>query len=74
MNISFNMAYTKQEIENALEQMRPLKSRGLDGFGIAFLKQHWSTVGDTVFKAARTILKSVGMTFSLNSTCIALIP
>lgn len=67
-------AYIKEEMEETLKQMGAFKSSGPDGFGAESFKQHWSIVGEDVSKAVLAILSGTGMTSSLNSTFIALIP
>lgn len=70
MNFKLNMDYSKKEVEEALKQMRPLKSPSLDGFGRKFFQKHLPMVSDAVYEIVLTILRGVGMESSLNSTLL----
>lgn len=74
MNDNFIKRYTRAEFNEALKQMGPLESHGLDGFGACFYQNHWSISGEKVSVSVLKILNGEGMTSTLNSTFIALIP
>lgn len=74
MNSNLTMEYTEKEVEEALKQMGPHKSPGPDSFSVEFYQNHWPTVGAAVSEAVLAILNGMGMTSSLNSTFITLIP
>lgn len=48
MNSLLCLDFSRQEVEEALNQMGPHKSPGPDSFGAGFFQHHWATVGDTL--------------------------
>lgn len=74
MNDYLNKSYTKEEDFKALQQMGPLKSPGLYGFGARFYQNHLETMGEDICNVVLKTLHSNGMNQSLNSSYLALIP
>jgi hypothetical protein len=74
MNAMLSAVFTPEEVDQALAQMHPLKSPGLDGFGASFYQKHWQIVGDEVRKVVLDFLNLGVFDQSINSTYIALIP
>lgn len=74
MNNSLPRNFTKEEVETTSKQMVPLKSSGLDGFGVVFYQKHWKTVGNDVCEAVLSIFHGESMNSSFNSNFNALIP
>lgn len=66
--------FTRVEIEEALQQMEPLKSPGPDGFGASFYQSYWSTVGDEVSAMLPDFRNGGQLNKDINSTYIILIP
>lgn len=40
--------FSRQEIQDALFEMSPLKALGIDGLHAQFYQSQWSTVGDSL--------------------------
>lgn len=74
MDEELGMIFTTEEVQEALNQMSPLKSLGLDGFVVGFYQQHWSIVKNDVCSAALDFLNNGIIIPTLNFTYIALIP
>jgi hypothetical protein len=74
MNALLSAVFTPEEVDQALDQMHPLKSPGPDSFGASFYQKHWQIVGDEVRKAVLDYLNLGIFDQSINSTYIALIP
>ncbi|GAU16656.1 hypothetical protein TSUD_326060 [Trifolium subterraneum] len=72
-NFFLNAPITKVEIQQALFQMHPDKSPGLDGFNPAFYQRFWEQCSDDIFSAASTWLERGYFPTSLNETNICLI-
>lgn len=53
--------FTKEEVEEDIKQMAPLKSPGPDGFGVVFYQKNWSIVGTDVYETVLSILYGEGM-------------
>lgn len=73
MNDALDRIFTNVEVFEALKQVKPLKSLGLDGFGASFFQKHWHIVGNEVCDIVLKIFQGTGMTPGLNSTFITLI-
>lgn len=73
-NNSLIALMTDMEIENALHQMHPTKSPGLDGFNVGFFQFHWETVGGVVLGMVKSFFQSGRLLRELNHTNIVLIP
>lgn len=71
--LDINRIFTREEVEQALFQMGPLKSSGLNGLGACFYQKFWKVVGGDICAAVLKILRGDGMIPSLNPTYIALI-
>ena len=74
MNDDLIHDFTAHEVEQALNQMKPLTAPGLDGLPPIFFKSCWDIVGQDVIAASLTILNSGVMPENLNHTFISLIP
>ncbi|KAF5459673.1 hypothetical protein F2P56_019600 [Juglans regia] len=74
MNESLEKVFMREEVEEALKMMGPLKSPGPHGFGACFFQSFWHIVGDDVCGAVLQFLNGGTMVSSLNYTYIALIP
>ncbi|KAF5452149.1 hypothetical protein F2P56_027179, partial [Juglans regia] len=74
MNVNLTRSFTRLEVEDAINQMAPLKSPGPDGFGTCFYQKHWHIVGNEVCKTVLTWLNGNPMDSQVNFTYIALIP
>lgn len=74
MNAELTKCFTAVEVEQALKQMKPMTTPGLDGIPPLFYKSYWSTVGPEVIDATLSILISGTMPPLLNHTFISLIP
>lgn len=74
MNDELLKLFLREEVEQALYQMAPLKAPGPDGFSAGFFQTHWETTGDEVCRAVLDTLNSGIMPSFLNMTHIALIP
>jgi hypothetical protein len=74
LNEMLSAEFVEKEINLALAQMHPLKSQGLNGFGVSFFQYHWGNIGDEVRKSILNFLN--GGTFDplINDTFITLIP
>ena len=46
---------TRDEVQNALFQMNPLKALGVDGIQALFFQKHWSVVGESLFSVVKDI-------------------
>ena len=66
--------FVRAEIDEALQQMEPLKAPGLDGLPPLFYQKFWNTIGDDVSTAILNCLKSSFIPPSINHTFITLIP
>ncbi|GAU32650.1 hypothetical protein TSUD_218990 [Trifolium subterraneum] len=73
-NFFLTAPITKIEIRQALFQMHPGKSPGLDGFNPAFYQRFWEQCSDDIFSVASTWLERGYLLTSLNETNICLIP
>ena len=65
--------YVKAEINEALQQMEPLKALGPDGLPPLFYQKFWTTIGEDVSSAILNCLKSGFIPPSINRTFITLI-
>lgn len=74
MNMELQKEFTKLEVEEALNQMVPLKSSSPDGFETYFYQSYWTLVGDEVSTIVFKFLKGDEFVPLVNSTLIALIP
>ena len=46
---------TKDEVQNAIFQMSPVKAPGMDGIQALFFQKHWIVVGESLFLAIKDI-------------------
>jgi hypothetical protein len=74
MNSQLLGKVTKEEVHQALFQMAPLKSPGLDGFPPAFYQDHWNLVEEEVVTAVREFFNNGCIDPDINFTHIALVP
>lgn len=56
MHQKLNDRFTREEVEDTLRQMAPLKALGPDDFGAGFFHKHWKVVGKDVCVAVLKIL------------------
>ena len=66
--------FVRAEIDEALQQMEPLKALGPDGLPPLFYQKFWNTIGDDVSAAILNCLNSGFIPPSINRTFITLIP
>lgn len=66
--------FTREEFQDAVNQMHPDKSPGPDGFNPAFYQKFWPIIGDDIFKACVHWLSEGSFPSKLNDTCVTLIP
>ena len=65
---------TKDEVQNAVFQMSPLKAPGMDGIQALFFQKHWSVVGESLFLAIKDIFDGGSIDEAVCKTLIVLIP
>ena len=65
---------SKNEVEEAIQQMAPLKALGPDGFPPLFYQKFWPSIGEDVSKAVLNCLNLGSIPSSINRTFITLIP
>jgi hypothetical protein len=74
MNQNLVAPVTMEEIQNALNQLDPLKAPGPDGFPACFFQQNWEIFHQEVCDAIKYCFETCKLDASINSTVIALIP
>lgn len=74
MNDDLTKPFTKTEIEDALRNMSPDKSPGIDGISAMFYQQNWDLVGNLVAEGVLGVLNDGADPTKLNRTIITLIP
>jgi hypothetical protein len=74
MNAHLISDITDGEIEEAIFQMAPQKSPGPDGFPVEFYQDNWGELKEEVCAAIHHFFVTGCFDFSVNRTCIALIP
>jgi hypothetical protein len=74
MNNCLIAAFSEKEVKEALFQMFPTKSPGLDGFPAQFFQRHWVLCGTQVTSIILRILRGEEDATSINDTFIVLIP
>ena len=74
MRDRLDRSYSKEEVEVALNQMKPGKAPGPDGMNPFFYQHYYGTVGDDVSAAVLAILNGSPIPDDLNHTCVSLIP
>lgn len=65
---------TMLEVKQAVFDMAPLKSPGIDGLHALFFQSQWDLIGTTVFKEIQQFFQHGHLNEELNRTVIALIP
>jgi len=73
MNENLGVAFTQEEVWEALKEMGELKALGADGMPVLFYKKFWSMVGEKV-KEVLAIPNGADMPEGWNETVIVLIP
>ena len=73
MNSTLLQPYTPDEVKQALFQMHPSKSPGLDGMSPFFFQKYWHIVGHDVTTAVLSVLTSGYFLHKMNYTHIVLI-
>ncbi|KAK2422548.1 hypothetical protein QL285_033075 [Trifolium repens] len=66
--------FSREEVEEAIYQMHPLKAPGPDGLPALFYQKYWNIVGTEVCKLVLDILNNSTSPKSVNNTFIVLIP
>ncbi|XP_057422210.1 uncharacterized protein LOC130716023 [Lotus japonicus] len=66
--------FTKEDIEEALFQMHPIKASGIDGFPALFYQKFWHIVGDEVAAFCLQVLNGTLSPAMINQTLLVLIP
>lgn len=66
--------FTREEINEAINQMHPLKSPGPDGLPALFFQKFWHIVGGEVQNLALNILNNNDQPHDINKTFLVLIP
>ncbi|MCH97713.1 hypothetical protein A2U01_0018709 [Trifolium medium] len=66
--------FAREEVEEAILQMHPLKAPGPDGLPDLFYQKYWSIVGTEVCKLVLDILNNTTSPELINNTHIVLIP
>ena len=66
--------FVEAELEEALQQMAPLKAPGPDGLPPLSYQKFWPSIGEDVSKAVLNCLNSGSIPSSINRTFITLIP
>ena len=65
--------FVKEEVDEALKQMDPLKALGPDGLPPLFFQKFWPTIREEVSHAVLTCLNSGSIPSTINRTFITLI-
>ena len=73
-NAMLDAEFVQAEVEEALQQMAPLKAPGPDGLPPLFYQKFWPSTGEDVSKAVLNCLNSGSIPSSINRTFITLIP
>jgi len=74
MNENLGVAFTQEEVWEALKEMGELKAPGADGMPVLFYKKLWSMVGEKVKEEVLAVLNGEDMPEGWNETVIVLIP
>ncbi|PRQ29705.1 putative RNA-directed DNA polymerase [Rosa chinensis] len=74
MNTSLCSQYTCEEVKEALFQMYPTKSPGLDGMPPLFFQHYWESIRDDITDAVHNFLQIGQLLKQINYTHICLIP
>ena len=74
MNSQLTRPFMRQEVDNAIKQMGPLKAPGPDGMSPIFYQTFWDSIGTDVSSAVLSCLNSGSILKSINHTYITLIP
>lgn len=74
MNEKFLSPFSGEEVWEALQDMRYLKSPGADGIPVVLYKKFWGLVGDKVEGEVLAVLNGEAMPQGWNETVIVLIP
>ena len=69
-----SVEFVKEEVDEALKQMDPLKALGPDGLPPLFFQKFWPTIREEVSHAVLTCLNSGSIPSTINCTFITLIP
>ena len=73
-NAMLAVEFVKAEVEEALQQMAPLKAPGPNGLPLLFYQKFWPSIGEDVSKAVLNYLNLGSIPSSINHTFITLIP
>lgn len=68
------LPFTPTNVWNALQEMVPTKTPGLNGFNALFYQQYWDVVGEDLTSAVLKILNDQRDPTGMNHTYITLIP
>ena len=73
MNDSLMQTYSSLEVTQALNQMHPFKSLGLDGMSLVFYQKFWHVVSQDIIKFLEFLNNGL-LNKNLNFTYVVLIP
>lgn len=74
LNDLLTAEFVKDEVDEALKQMDPLKAPGPDRLPPLFFQKFWSTIGEDVSQAITNFLNTGSILATINRTFITLIP
>jgi hypothetical protein len=69
-----NEEYTRAEVLQAINDMKPLAAPGPDGLPVLFYHTYWDILGDDIIQMTLNVLNQGGDPSQYNSTYICLIP
>ena len=74
LNAMLMAEFVKDEVDEALKKMEPLKAPGPDGLPPLFFQKFWPTIGEDVIQAVINCLNTGSIPSTVNCTFITLIP
>ena len=74
MNTMLTAEYVRDEVDEALKHMEPLKAHGLDGLPPLFFQKFWPSIGEEISQVVLTCLNTGSIPSSINHTYIMLVP
>ena len=74
MNSELLKNFTREEVEAALKDIKPLSALGPDGMPPIFFQSFWYVVGDDISQAVLDCLNNCHIPSDLNHTYVTLIP
>ncbi|XP_019168818.1 PREDICTED: uncharacterized protein LOC109164726 [Ipomoea nil] len=70
----FNREVTKEEVHEAVYDMKPFKAPGPDGLPAGFYQHTWDVIGDSVYEMVSQAFRHGRIPEGINDTLVALIP